>query len=90
MPGERLTLSSGSLTAIPGNLDPATMPESPLIEKEIAALADLESLIAARAKGETETELAFHRRREKEEHEFQSASSQLSSRYKAEMAALRG
>ncbi len=64
------------------------MPESPLIEKEIAALADLEALIAARAKGETETELFFHRRREKEEHEFQSASSQLSSRYKAEKAAL--
>ena len=64
------------------------MPESPLIEKEIAALTDLESLIAARAKGETETELAFLRKKEKEEHDFQTASSQLSSRYEAEKAAL--
>ena len=64
------------------------MPESPLIEKEIAALADLEALVAARAKGETETELAFHRRREKEDHEYRSAARQLASRYKAEKAAL--
>jgi hypothetical protein len=64
------------------------MPESPLIQKENAALSDLEVLIAARAKGETETELVFHRRREKEEHEFRSASQQRSARHKAERAAL--
>ena len=64
------------------------MPESPLVEKEVAALTDLEALIAARAKGETETELVFHRRREKEDHEYRTASRQLSARYKAEKAAL--
>ncbi|HMF37294.1 MAG TPA: hypothetical protein VKF17_11665, partial [Isosphaeraceae bacterium] len=64
------------------------MPESPLVQKEVAALTDLESLIAARAKGETETELVFHRRREKEDQEYRAASRQLSSGYKAEKAAL--
>src|SRR5271157_755037 len=64
------------------------MPESPLVQKEVLALTDLEALIAARAKGETETELVFHRRREKEEREFQSASHQRSARYKTEKAAL--
>jgi len=64
------------------------MPESPLVQKEVAALTDLEALIAARAKGETETELVFLRRREKEDQEYRSASRRLSSRYKAEKAAL--
>ena len=64
------------------------MPESPLVQKEVAALTDLESLIAARAKGETETELVFHRRREKDDQEYRTASRQLSSGYKAEKAAL--
>src|SRR5271157_1182812 len=64
------------------------MPESPLIQKEVAALTDLEALIAARAKGETETELVFHRRREGEDQEYRAASRQLSSRYKAEKAVL--
>src|SRR5208283_996830 len=64
------------------------MPESPLIQKEVAALTDLEALIAARAKGETETELVFHRRREREDQEYRAASRQLSSRHKAEKAAL--
>jgi hypothetical protein len=64
------------------------MPESPLIQKEVRALVDLEALIAARAKGETETELVFHRRREREEREFQSALHQRSARYKTEKAAL--
>src|SRR4051794_7033524 len=64
------------------------MPESPLIEKEIAAIADLEALVAARAKGETETELAFHRRREREEQEYRSAAAKLASRYKTDKEAL--
>src|SRR5271165_3566638 len=64
------------------------MPESPLIQKEVAALTDLEALIAARAKGETETELVFHRRREREDQEYRAASRQLSGSYKAEKAAL--
>ncbi|MGO9598952.1 MAG: FtsK/SpoIIIE domain-containing protein [Isosphaeraceae bacterium] len=64
------------------------MPESPLIEKEIAVLAALEALVADRAKGQSETELLFLRRREKEEHEYKSAARQLSTRYKSEKAAL--
>ncbi len=64
------------------------MPESPLIQKEVAALTDLEAIIAARAKGETETELVFHRRREREEKEFKEASRQLSTQYKTQKAAL--
>ncbi len=64
------------------------MPESPLIQKEVAALTDLEAIIAARAKGETETELVFQRRREREEQEFKAAARQLSTRYKTEKAAL--
>ncbi|MGC8638655.1 MAG: FtsK/SpoIIIE domain-containing protein [Isosphaeraceae bacterium] len=64
------------------------MPESPLIQKEVLALTDLEALIAARSKGETETELVFSRRTGKEEREFQVASHQRSSRYKTEKAAL--
>ena len=64
------------------------MPESPLVQKEVTGLTDLEALIAARAKGETETELTFMRRREREEQEFRESSHQLSSRYKAEKGAL--
>jgi hypothetical protein len=64
------------------------MAESPLIQKEITALTELESLIAARAKGETETELTFLRRREREEQEYRAASGALSSRYKADKEAL--
>lgn len=64
------------------------MPESPLVQKEIAALTDLEALIAERAKGETETELVFHRRREREEHDFRNASRQCAVRFKSEKAAL--
>ncbi len=64
------------------------MPESCLIEKEITALTDLEALIADRAKGQSETEHLFLRRREKEEHECKSAARQLSTRYKTERAAI--
>ena len=64
------------------------MPESPLVQKEVAALSDLEALIATRAKAETETELVFHRRREKEDKEYRAASRQLSARYQTEKAAL--
>ncbi len=64
------------------------MPESPLVQKEVAALTDLEALIAVRAQGETETELVFHRRREREDQEYRAASRQLSARYKVEQAAM--
>jgi ABC-type multidrug transport system fused ATPase/permease subunit len=64
------------------------MAESPLIQKEIAALTDLEALIAERAKGETETELAFHRRREREEKDYRSAAAALLARYKADKQAI--
>jgi hypothetical protein len=64
------------------------MPESPLVQKEIAALADLEALIAARSRSESETEQAFRRRREKEEHDYRSVSERLQATFKAEMEAL--
>jgi DNA segregation ATPase FtsK/SpoIIIE, S-DNA-T family len=64
------------------------MSESPLVQKETEAIADLEALIAARAKGETETELSFHRRREREDHENRSAAAKLASRYKTDKEAL--
>jgi hypothetical protein len=64
------------------------MPESPLVQKEIAALADLEAIVAARAKGESETELTFRRRRDREEQEYRAAAHQLVARYQAEKQAL--
>ncbi|APW58676.1 FtsK/SpoIIIE domain-containing protein [Paludisphaera borealis] len=64
------------------------MPESPLIQKEVAALTDLESLIAHRAKVETEVEQTFKRRRDREEQESRVASHQLNTKFKAESEAL--
>ena len=46
------------------------MPESPLVQKETVALTDLEALIVARAKGESETELGFRKRIDREEAEY--------------------
>ncbi len=66
----------------------AIMPESPLIQKEVAALTDLEALIARRAKTETEVEQNFKRRRDREEQEHQQAARELSKRGQAEIAAL--
>ena len=53
------------------------MPESPLVQKETVALSDLEALIAARAKGESETELGFRKRIEREEAEYRAAAKHL-------------
>jgi len=64
------------------------MPESPLIQKEVDALADLEGLIAQRAKVETEVEQNFKRRRDREEQEHRQAVQEFSARTKAEAAAL--
>ena len=46
------------------------MPESPLVQKETGVLTDLETLIADRAKRESETELGFRKRIEREETEY--------------------
>ena len=64
------------------------MPESPLIQKEVAALTDLESLIAHRAKVETEVEQTFKRRRDREEQEYRVAAHALNTRFKTESEAL--
>ncbi|MDG3004692.1 FtsK/SpoIIIE domain-containing protein [Paludisphaera mucosa] len=64
------------------------MPESPLVQKEVAALTDLEGLIAQRAKVETEVEQNFKRRRDREEQEHRQAAQELAARYKAESEAL--
>ena len=53
------------------------MPESPLIQIETSSLNDLEALIADRAKGESEIELGFGRRKDREKKEYQAASQQL-------------
>ena len=53
------------------------MPESPLVQKETVALSDLEALIAARAKGESETELGFRKRIDREEAEYRAGAKQL-------------
>ncbi len=64
------------------------MPESPLIQKEVAALTDLEGLIAHRAKVETEVEQTFKRRRDREDQEYRVAAHELNTRFKTESAAL--
>jgi len=64
------------------------MPESPLVQKETVALNDLEALIAARAKGESETELGFRRRIDREEAEYRAASKQLAGKYKVDSESL--
>ncbi len=64
------------------------MPESPLVQKETVALSDLEALIAARAKGESETELGFRKRIEREEAEYRAAAKQLADKYKVDNTAM--
>jgi len=64
------------------------MPDSPLVQKETVALADLEALIASRSKGETETETGFRRRIEREENEYRATARQLAGKYKVDSEAL--
>ncbi len=64
------------------------MPESPLVQKETVALSELEALIAARAKGESETELGFRKRIDREEAEYRSAAKHLGDKYKVDNAAM--
>jgi hypothetical protein len=66
------------------------MPESPLIQKEVYALTELESSIAARAKGEADTELGFRKRIDREAAEYKGAASQLAAKYDADSKALKG
>src|SRR5262249_60068887 len=67
---------------------PRTMPESPLVQIETNSLNDLEALIAARAKGETETETGFRRRIDREEKDYQAASQQLAAQFKVDLEAM--
>jgi DNA segregation ATPase FtsK/SpoIIIE, S-DNA-T family len=60
------------------------MPESPLVQKEAVALTDLETLIADRAKRESETELGFRKRIEREETEYKTVARQLAAKYKVD------
>ncbi len=64
------------------------MPESPLVQKETVALADLEKLIADRVKRESETELGFRKRIEREETEYKTAARQLASKYQVDSESL--
>ncbi len=64
------------------------MPESPLVQKETVALSDLESLIADRAKRESETELGFRKRIEREETEYKATARQLAAKYKVDSESL--
>ncbi len=64
------------------------MPESPLVQIETTSLNDLEALIAARAKDETDTETGFRRRIDREEKECQAASHQLASKFKVDLESM--
>jgi hypothetical protein len=64
------------------------MPESPLVQKEAAALVDLESLIADRVKRESDTELGFKKRIDREEKEYQTLAHQLGSKFKVDLESL--
>ncbi len=64
------------------------MPESPLVQIETDSLNDLEALIAARAKDETETETGFRRRIDREEKEYQAGSQQLGGKFKVDLQAM--
>jgi hypothetical protein len=64
------------------------MPESPLVQKETVALSDLEALIVARAKGESETELGFRKRIEREEAEYRTTAKHYSEKYKVDNTAM--
>ena len=64
------------------------MPESPLVQIETSSLSDLEALIAARAKGESETEPGFRRRIDREEKEYQAACEQLAAKFEVDLEAM--
>ncbi len=64
------------------------MPESPLVQKEAVALEELAALIAARAKGESETELGFRKRIEREEAEYRAAAKHLADKYQVDNTAM--
>ncbi len=64
------------------------MPESPLVQKETVALANLEALIVTRAKTETETETGFRNRTTREDNEYRAAARQLAGKYKVDSEAL--
>src|SRR5262245_57303858 len=64
------------------------MPDSPLVRTETVALNDLEALIAARAKGESETELGFRRRIDQEERDYRTNAQQLAGKYKLDSESL--
>ncbi|MGP0068848.1 MAG: hypothetical protein ACLQGP_35270 [Isosphaeraceae bacterium] len=66
------------------------MPESPLVQIETTSLNDLEALIAARAKDETETETGFRRRIDREEKEYQAGAQQLGGKFKSDLQAMEG
>ncbi|MDR3636097.1 MAG: FtsK/SpoIIIE domain-containing protein [Isosphaeraceae bacterium] len=63
------------------------MPESPLIQKEVQALRDLERLSAERATAETDTEVAFQSRKDAEAKSFREAHQRLASASKSETEA---
>ncbi len=65
------------------------MPESPLVQKETVALNDLEALIAARVKGESDTELGFRKRVEREEAEYRAATKQLAAKFQVDDESLK-
>jgi DNA segregation ATPase FtsK/SpoIIIE, S-DNA-T family len=64
------------------------MPESPLVQKETVAISDLEALIAARSKGESDTELGFRKRIDREEAEYRATAKHLGDKYKVDSTAL--
>ena len=64
------------------------MPESPLVQKETVALSDLEALIAARYKGETETETGFRKRIDREEAEYKATAKHQGDKYKVDSTAM--
>ena len=64
------------------------MSESPLIQKEVAALTDLQELISHRSKVEVEVEQTFKRRRDREEEAHRQTAKEIASRFKAESEAL--
>src|SRR5262249_45456007 len=64
------------------------MPESPLVQKETVALSDLEALIAARSKGESDTETGFRKRIEREEAEYRATAKHLADKYRVDSTAM--
>ena len=64
------------------------MPESPLVQKETVAISDLEALIAARSKGESDTELGFRKRIDREEAEYRATAKHLGDKYRVDSTAM--